>query len=94
MTSISDIPLFDAADYLETPRDCADFLLDLIVEGDEGDLRRGLGAVARVTGRPVGDLPRPVIDRLLGGDPGQVAAARAMLRLVGVGLDDSPLSPV
>lgn len=92
MASISDIPLFDAADYLETPRDCADFLLDLIAEGDDDDLRRGLDAVARATGHPVGDLPRTILDHLLGDDPGRADAVRALMHRVGVGQDTSPVS--
>ena len=93
MRHIGDIPLFDAADYLETQQDCAEFLLDLMQDGNEDDVRRGLNAVARATGRPIGDLPREVIAHVLGGDPARAATARTMMDRLGVGTGGRPVSP-
>lgn len=93
MHRMGDIPLLDAAAHLDTPRDCAEFLLDLIRHGREDDVRRGSGAVARATGRPIGDLPREVFDHVLGGDPAQVATARTMSDRFGVRASGRPVSP-
>lgn len=93
MRHIGDIPLFDAADYLETPRDCAKFLLHLIQDGNEDDVRRRLNAVARATGQPIGDLPREIVAHVLGGDPARAVAARTMMDRLGVGTGGHPVSP-
>lgn len=94
MPRIDDVPLFDAADYLTTPRDCAEFLLDLIEDGGEDDVRRGLNAVARATGRPFGDLSRDIVAHLLGGDPGRAAAASAAMERLGVGTGRPSVSSI
>ena len=93
MQSVSDIPVFDAADYLKTSRDCAEFLLDLIQDGSEDDVRCGLNAVARATGRPIGDLPREIVVHMLSGDPGRAAVARTMMDRLGIGTGGRPVSP-
>lgn len=92
MHCIGEIPLFDAADYLDTSTDCADVLLDLIRHGREDDLRRGLGAVARATGRPVGELPQEIVDHVLRADLAWAATARAMMDRLGVRAGGHPVS--
>ena len=50
MTSIKDMPRFDAADYLNTPEARADYMAATLEEGDAGEIRRALNTVARSLG--------------------------------------------
>ncbi|THV15603.1 addiction module antidote protein [Rhizobium rhizophilum] len=50
MTSIKDMPRFDAADYLDTPEARADYMAAALEEGDAVEIRRALNTVARSLG--------------------------------------------
>lgn len=50
MTSIRDMPRFDAADYLDSPEARADYMAAALEEGDAAEIRRALGTVARSLG--------------------------------------------
>lgn len=50
MTSIKDMPRFDAADYLETPEARADYMAAALEGGDAVEIRRALNSVARSLG--------------------------------------------
>lgn len=44
------LPRFDAADYLTTPERQADYLSQALEDGDDAEIRRALGAIARARG--------------------------------------------
>ncbi|MDH6267339.1 putative addiction module antidote protein [Rhizobium sp. SG_E_25_P2] len=50
MTSIKDLPRFDAADYLGSAEARADYLALALEEGDAAEIRRALNTVARSLG--------------------------------------------
>lgn len=50
MTSIKDLPRFDAADYLDSPDARADYMAAALEEGDAAEIRRALNSVARSLG--------------------------------------------
>ena len=50
MTSIKDMPRFDAADYRTTPEARADYLAAALEEGGASETRRALNTVARSLG--------------------------------------------
>lgn len=47
---IADLPVFDAADYLETDEACAQYLSVVLEDGDPALLAAALGDVARARG--------------------------------------------
>jgi probable addiction module antidote protein len=46
----ADLPMFDAADYLKTEQDCADYLSVVLEDGDPALVAAALGDVARARG--------------------------------------------
>ncbi|MDP3526722.1 MAG: putative addiction module antidote protein [Hoeflea sp.] len=50
MTSIKNMPRFDAADYLGSPEARADYMAATLEEGDAVEIRRALNTVARSLG--------------------------------------------
>ncbi|MCY1708749.1 addiction module antidote protein [Pannonibacter sp. SL95] len=50
MTAVSDLPRFDAAEYLEDPEARAAYLAAALEEGDPAEIRRALSTVARAIG--------------------------------------------
>ncbi|MDP2118378.1 MAG: putative addiction module antidote protein [Hoeflea sp.] len=50
MTSIKNMPRFDAADYLGSPEARADYMAATLEEGDAVEIRRALSTVARSLG--------------------------------------------
>ena len=50
MTSIKNMPRFDAADYLDSPEARADYMAAAFEEGDVAQIRRAFGTVARSLG--------------------------------------------
>ena len=47
---VSELPAFDAADYLKTDEDCAQYLSVVLEDGDPALLAAALGDVARARG--------------------------------------------
>lgn len=47
---VADLPVFDAADYLKTEQDCADYLSAVLEDGDPALLAAALGDVAKARG--------------------------------------------
>ena len=47
---VSDLPVFDAADYLKSEQDCADYLSIALEDDDPAFLAAALGDVARARG--------------------------------------------
>lgn len=50
MTAVSDLPRFDAAEYLEDPEARAAYLAAALEEGEPAEIRRALSTVARAIG--------------------------------------------
>ena len=48
---VSELPVFDAADYLESEEDCAQYLAIVLEDGNPQLLAAALGDIARARGR-------------------------------------------
>jgi probable addiction module antidote protein len=89
---IDGLPNFDAADYLTTPDRQADYLSLVLEDGDEEEIRRALGAIARARGRAgLGDASGMNRESL--GDDGNPAFSTVMelVRALGLKLTVQPL---
>lgn len=49
-TCVRDLPGFDMAEYLKSPEDIAEYLNQVIEEGDDAELAHALGVAARARG--------------------------------------------
>lgn len=47
---VADLPVFDAADYLKTDQDCAEYLSVVLEDGDPALVAAALGDVAKARG--------------------------------------------
>lgn len=97
MTSTNDLPHFDAADYLDTPEQRADYLAAALEEGDPAEIRRALGTVARSLGMAAvaeeAGLGRESLYKALGesGNP-EFATVLKLMRAMGLKLSAVPLA--
>ena len=48
--NVSDLPVFDMARYLKTDADVAEYLRQVLEEGDSGELAAALGHIAKARG--------------------------------------------
>ena len=48
--NVSDLPVFDMARYLKTDADVAEYLRQVLDEGDSGELAAALGHIAKARG--------------------------------------------
>ena len=96
MTSIKEMPRFDAADYLGTPEARADYLAAALEEGDASEIRRALNTVARSLGMisvaEAAGLGRESLYKALGenGNP-EFATVLELMRAMGLKLSALPI---
>lgn len=96
MTSIKELPRFDAADYLDTPEARAEYMAAALETGDAADIRRALNTVARSLGmQAVADeagVGRESLYKSLGdkGNPEFVTVLKVM-KALGIALTAIPL---
>lgn len=96
MTSIKEMPRFDAADYLSTPEARADYLAAALEEGDASEIRRALNTVARSLGMTsvaeAAGLGRESLYKALGenGNP-EFATVLKLMKAMGLKLSALPI---
>lgn len=96
MTSIKDMPRFDAADYLATPEARADYIAAALEEGDAIEIRRALNTVARSLGMTAiaeeAGLGRESLYKALGdtGNP-EFATVLKLMKAMGLKLSALPI---
>ena len=96
MTSIKDMPGFDAADYLGTPDARADYMAAALEEGDAAEVRRALNTVARSLGMTAiaeeAGLGRESLYKALGedGNP-EFATVLKLMKAMGLKLSALPI---
>lgn len=96
MTSIKEMPRFDAADYLSTPEARADYLAAALEEGDASEIRRALNTVVRSLGMTsvaeAAGLGRESLYKALGenGNP-EFATVLKLMRAMGLKLSALPI---
>ena len=94
---VSELPTFDAADYLNTDEDCAQYLSVVLEDGDPALLAAALGDVARARGmsqvaRDAG-ITREGLYKALSaeGNPSFATVVKVM-RALGLQIDVKPLA--
>ncbi|MFN7010513.1 MAG: addiction module antidote protein [Allorhizobium sp.] len=96
MTSIKEMPRFDAADYLSTPEARADYLALALEEGDASEIRRALNTVVRSLGMTsvaeAAGLGRESLYKALGenGNP-EFATVLKLMKAMGLKLSALPI---
>jgi len=96
MTSIRDMPRFDAADYLGTSEARADYMAAALEEGDAAEIRRALNTVARSLGMSTvaeeARLGRESLYKALGenGNP-EFATVLKLMKAMGLKLSALPI---
>lgn len=97
MTDVSDLRPFDAANYLETPQDRADFLTAVLEDGSPADIRRALQTIARSMGMASlaedAEVSRESLYKSLGenGNP-EFATVLKVMKAMGIGFAAIPLA--
>ena len=92
----SELPTFDAADYLKTEEDCAQYLSVVLEDGDPALLAAALGDVARARGmsqvaRDAG-ITREGLYKALSADGNpSFATVLKVMRALGLQIDVKPL---
>lgn len=99
MTSLKDMPHFDAADYLGTPEARAHYMAAALEEGDVAEIRRALNTVARSLGMTTiaeeAGLGRESLYKALGenGNP-EFATVLKLMKAMGLKLSALPIDEV
>ena len=94
---VSELPAFDAADYLKTEEDCAQYLSVVLEDGDPALLAAALGDVARARGmsqvaRDAG-ITREGLYKALSADGNpSFATVLKMMRALGLQINVKPLA--
>ncbi|WP_137154453.1 addiction module antidote protein [Rhizobium sp. FKL33] len=97
MTSIKDLPRFDAPDYLGSAEARADYLALALEEGDAVEIRRALNTVARSLGMSAvaekAGLGRESLYKALGesGNP-EFATVLKLMKAMGLKLSALPIA--
>ncbi len=94
---IFELPVFDAADYLKTEADCAQYLSVVLEDGDPALLAAALGDVARARGmsqvaRDAGITREGLYKALSAEGNPSVATVLKVMRALGLQIDVKPLA--
>lgn len=95
---VSELPVFDAIDYLETDQACAQYLTAALEDGDPALITAALGDVARARGmsqlaRDAGLTREGLYKALSGQGNPSFATVLKVLRALGLQIHVEPVAP-